>query len=130
MTKAIAYFLPQFHEIPENNEWWGKGFTEWTNLKKAKPLFEGHDIPEPLNDNYYNLLEKETVIWQTKLMEEYLVYGLCYYHYWFKGKKILEKPAENLLQWKDINQKFMFMCSVFIAYGHYFGAVFTAWFSR
>lgn len=109
MTKAIAYFLPQYHEIPENNEWWGEGFTEWTNLKKAVPLFKGHEIPEPLNDNYYNLLEKETVIWQTQLLNEYSVYGLCYYHYWFKGKKILEKPAENLLEWRDIDQKFMFM---------------------
>lgn len=109
MTKTIAYFLPQFHEIPENNKWWGAGFTEWTNLKKATPLYKGHNIFEPLNDNYYNLLDKETVIWQTELAKEYSVYGFCYYHYWFKGKKLLEKPAENLLQWKDIDQKFMFM---------------------
>jgi hypothetical protein len=109
MTKAVAYFLPQYHEIPENNEWWGAGFTEWTNLKKAVPLFKGHQIPAPLNDNYYNLLEKETVIWQTELMKEYEVHGLVYYHYWFLGRKILERPAENLLKWKDINQKFMFM---------------------
>lgn len=109
MTKAVAYFLPQYHEIPENNEWWGKGFTEWTNLKKAVPLFKGHEIPRPLNDNYYDLLDKDTVIWQTQLMTDYSLYGLCYYHYWFKGRKILEKPAENLLKWKDIDQKFMFM---------------------
>lgn len=109
MTKVLAYFLPQYHEIPENNEWWGAGFTEWTNLKKAVPLFKGHYIPAPLNDNYYNLLDKETVVWQTELMKEYEVHGLVYYHYWFLGKKILERPAENLLQWKDIDQKFMFM---------------------
>ena len=109
MTKVVAYFLPQYHEIPENNDWWGEGFTEWTNLKKAVPLFKGHQIPAPLNDNYYNLLEKETVVWQTELMKEYAVHGLVYYHYWFLGKKILERPAENLLQWKDIDQKFMFM---------------------
>lgn len=109
MTKAIAYYLPQFHEIPENNEWWGKGFTEWTNLKKATPLFDGHVVNKPLNDNYYDLLEKRTVEWQTELMKKYSMYGLVYYHYWFKGKKILEKPAENLLGWKDIDQKFMFM---------------------
>src|ERR1035437_7404382 len=109
MTKTIAYFLPQFHEIPENNMWWGPGFTEWTNLKRARPLFEGHSIIEPLNDNYYNLLEKDTVIWQTELAKKYSLYGFCYYHYWFKGKKLLEKPAENLLKWNDIDQKFMFM---------------------
>ncbi len=109
MIKTIAYFLPQYHEIPENNQWWGKGFTEWTNLRKAKPLFDGHEILYPLNENYYDLLNKETVLWQTKLLNDYNVYGLCYYHYWFKGRKILEKPAENLLNWKDINQNFMFM---------------------
>ena len=109
MTKALAYFLPQYHEIPENDQWWGRGFTEWTNLRKALPLFKGHQIPVPLNDNYYNLLEKETVVWQTELMKEYEVHGLVYYHYWFLGKKILERPAENLLNWKDIDQKFMFM---------------------
>ncbi len=109
MTKSIAYFLPQFHEIPENNEWWGEGFTEWTNLKKAAHLYDGHDFLTPLNDNYYNLLDIETVNWQTQLMNDYKVYGLCYYHYWFKGKKILEKPAEQLIANTNINQKFMFM---------------------
>jgi len=108
-VKAIAYYLPQFHEIPENDEWWGKGFTEWTNLKKAQPLFDGHEIPKPLNNNYYNLLDKETIIWQTNLAKEYGVYGFNYYHYWFKGKKLLEKPAENFLKWNDIDHKFMFM---------------------
>jgi hypothetical protein len=108
-VKAIAYYLPQFHEIPENNEWWGKGFTEWTNLKKAQPLFDGHEIPKPLNNNYYNLLDKETIVWQTKIAKDHGVYGFNYYHYWFKGKKLLEKPAENFLKWSDINHKFMFM---------------------
>jgi hypothetical protein len=109
MTKTIAYYLPQYHEIPENNEWWGVGFTEWTNLKRARPLYKGHSIFEPLNDNYYNLLNKETVLWQTELARKYSLYGFCYYHYWFNGKKLLEKPAENLLEWNDIDQKFMFM---------------------
>jgi hypothetical protein len=109
MVKAITYYLPQYHEIPENNEWWGSGFTEWTNLKKAKPLYKGHEIKYPLNENFYNLLDKNTVIWQTDLANKYGIYAFNYYHYWFKGKKILEKPAENLLKWKDINQKFMFM---------------------
>lgn len=107
--KKFAFFLPQFHEIPENDEWWGEGFTEWTNVKSAKPLFKGHKQPQaPLNDNYYNLLDKSTVVWQTQLMKKYHVDGLIYYHYYFRGKKLLEKPAENLLQWKDIEQPFFF----------------------
>lgn len=107
--KIIAWHLPQFHETEENNRWWGKGFTEWTNTQKAKPLFEGHIQPkEPLNDNYYNLLEKKTMEWQLKISKENEIYGFCYYHYWFKGKQLLEKPVENLLEWKDIDQKFCF----------------------
>lgn len=109
-TKIIAYYLPQYHEIPENNEWWGKGFTEWTNVKNAKPVFKGQKQPKvPLNKNYYDLMNKETVEWQTKLANDYGIYGFCYFHYWFKdGRKILEKPAENLLKWKDIPQRFCF----------------------
>lgn len=107
--KKFAFFLPQFHEIEENNRWWGQGFTEWTNVKKAKPLFNRHKQPkQPLNDNYYNLLEKSTVLWQTDLMKKYHVDGLIYYHYYFTGKMLLEKPAENLLKWKDIDQPFFF----------------------
>lgn len=107
--KIISFFLPQFHEIEENNKWWGKGFTEWRNVKNGKKLFENHYQPFiPLNNNYYNLLDKKTVEWQTNLAKKYKVYGFCYYHYWFEGKKILEKPAENLLKWKDIDQKFCF----------------------
>ncbi len=107
--EKYAIFLPQFHEIPENNEWWGQGFTEWTNVRKAKSLFKGHMQPvHPLNGNYYNLLDKETVQWQTDIASKYGIDGFVYYHYYFCGKMLLEKPAENLLRWKDINQKFMF----------------------
>lgn len=107
--RKFAFYLPQFHEILENNEWWGEGFTEWINVKKATPLFKKHDQPKvPLNNNYYNLLEKSTVEWQTELMQKYKVDGLIYYHYYFTGKKLLEKPAENLLEWTDINQPFFF----------------------
>lgn len=107
--KIFAFFLPQFHEIPENNEWWGEGFTEWVNVKKAKPLFSGHQQPKtPLHQNYYNLLERKTMEWQTQLMHEYGVDGMIYYHYYFKGKKLLEKPCENLLKWKELDQKFFF----------------------
>lgn len=105
----FALYLPQFHEIEENNNWWGKGFTEWTHVNGAKPLYPGHRQPiKPLNDNYYNLMDKQTVQWQTDLMKQYGIDGLIYYHYYFCGKKLLEKPAENLLKWKDIDQKFFF----------------------
>lgn len=109
MPKIYSFFLPQFHEIPENNEWWGDGFTEWTNVKGAVSLYNNHVQPiHPLKNNYYNLLDKETVIWQTQLMNDYCVDGLIYYHYYFKGKKLLEQPAENLLKWQDVNQPFFF----------------------
>ncbi len=107
--KLFAFFLPQFHEIPENDEWWGKGFTEWTNVRKAQPLFKGHVQPlHPLGGNYYDLLDIETVKWQTRLMQDYRVDGLIYYHYYFCGKKLLEKPAENLLAHPEIPQNFFF----------------------
>lgn len=107
--KIIAYYLPQFHEIQENNEWWGKGFTEWDNLKNAKSLYRGHLQPKkPLANNYYDLSEKKTIEWQTKLAKDYGIDGFCYYHYWFNGRKILEKPAENLLAWKEIEHNFCF----------------------
>lgn len=108
--KIIAFYLPQFHEIPENNEWWGKGFTEWINVKKAQPLFNGHDQPRvPLNGNYYNLLDDRIKIWQADLAKKYGIFGFCYYHYWFKdGKKLLEKPAEQMLNNTEIDIPFCF----------------------
>lgn len=96
--KKIAFYLPQFHAIPENDEWWGKGFTEWTNVKSAKPQFKGHFQPEvPLNGYYYNLLDERTQEWQSQLALKYGLDGFCYYHYWFEGKLLLEKPMENML---------------------------------
>lgn len=108
--KLLAYYLPQFHRVAENDQWWGEGFTEWTAAQNAKPLFEGHYQPhEPWSDNYYNLLEKKTMQWQADLMHKYGIDGMCFYHYWFgEGKKILEKPAENLLKWTDIDMPFCF----------------------
>ena len=105
----FALYLPQFHEVEENNQWWGKGFTEWTHVNGAKPLFKDHHQPiVPLNNNYYDLMDKQTVLWQTDLMKQYGVDGFVYYHYYFRGKKLLNKPAENLLQWTDIDQPFFF----------------------
>lgn len=105
--KIIAFYLPQFHQIKENDEWWGEGFTEWVNVKKSKPLFEGHNQPRiPLNNNYYNLLDIDTHKWQSELMKTYGVYGLCYYHYWFKGKQLLEQPIEILFNNKDIDTNY------------------------
>lgn len=108
--KVIALYLPQFHKVPENEQWWGEGYTEWTAVKNAEKLYEGHFQPRiPLNKNYYDLMQKSTMKWQESLMKKYNVYGMCFYHYYFEnGKKILEKPAENLLKWKDINMPFCF----------------------
>lgn len=107
--KIIAFYLPQFHEIVENNEWWGEGFTDWTNVKKAKPLFRGHQQPkEPLNENYYDLANVAVMKWQSKIAQEHQVYGFCYYHYWFNGKLLLEKPLENMLKDKEVTIPFCF----------------------
>lgn len=102
--KILAFHLPQFHEIPENNEWWGEGFTEWTNINKPNKV--GGKLQPLLGQ--YNMLDKQTLIMQTNLAKEYGVYGFCYYHYYFEGRKLLEKPVELLLKEKDIDQKFCF----------------------
>lgn len=106
--KKYAYYLPQFHEIPENNKWWGEGFTEWVNVKKARPLIKNHNQPKkPLNNNYYELNE-DTLRWQADLAMKYHIDGMIFYHYYFCGKKLLEKPAEILLKNKDIPMNFFF----------------------
>jgi len=108
--QVLAMYLPQFHTIKENDEWWGRGYTEWKAVEMAYPLFEGHRQPHvPKNRNYYNLLQKEVMIWQSDLAKQYAVDGFVFYHYWFQhGIKLLEKPAENLLAWTDINIPFCF----------------------
>ena len=107
--KFYALYLPQFHQIPENDEWWGEGFTEWTNVKSAKSQSKIKKyLRTPKNNFYYDLMNKDTVLWQSELMKNYGVDGLVYYHYYFKGKLLLQKPAENILKWKDINQNFFF----------------------
>lgn len=97
--KKIALYLPQFHAIPENDAWWGEGFTEWTNVRNAKPQFKGHVQPEvPFENDYYNLLDESAQEKQARMASEYGVDGFCYYHYWFEGKLLLEKPMENMLK--------------------------------
>ncbi|UOE55160.1 glycosyltransferase WbsX family protein [Cytobacillus oceanisediminis] len=109
MTKVLAFFLPQFHQIPENDKWWGEGFTEWTNVKKSVPLFQNHQQPRiPEKENYYNLLDKDIQEWQSEIALKNGVGGFCYYHYWFNGKKLLEKPAEQMLDNKKITIPFCF----------------------
>ena len=105
--KVIAWYLPQFHETPENNEWWGEGFTEWTNVKKGVQLYPDQYQPRvPLNNNYYNLLDKKVLEWQVELAKKHGIYGFCMYHYWFDGKLLLEKPIELYLENKDLDLPF------------------------
>lgn len=107
--KLIAMYLPQFHEIPENNDAWGNGFTEWTNVKKAKPLFLGHNQPRvPLHNNYYNLLEDGVLEKQMTMAKKAGIYGFCFYHYWFGGRMVLEKPVRMLLENKNIDFHYCF----------------------
>lgn len=107
--KLIAFYLPQFHEIPENNHAWGHGFTEWVNVKKAEPLFLGHNQPrKPLHDNYYNLLDNGVMEWQMTLAKKAGIYGFCFYHYWFGGRMVLEKPVKRLLHNKEIDFHYCF----------------------
>lgn len=106
----IAMYLPQFHRIPENDAWWGEGFTDWVAVRKAEKLVAAQRQPRrPFKDYYYDLSRKETMEWQAEIAQKYGGIGFCFYHYYFKnGKKILEGPAENLLKWKDIRQPFCF----------------------
>ena len=109
-TKLFAMYLPQYHEIKENSEFWGKGFTDWVGVKAATPLFENHLQPRsPLNKNYYDLSIVDNVKWQASIAKKYGIDGFGIYHYWFNNdKNLLTKPAEIILENKDININYFF----------------------
>lgn len=109
--KIIALYLPQFHRIPENDEFWGEGFTDWVTVKNAKPLYNGHVQPNiPNNNKYYDLSKESEVRWQANLAKEYGVFGFGVYHYWFNNEKnLLTKPAEIMRDANDLGVEYFYI---------------------
>lgn len=107
--RVIAINLPQFHPFPENDEWWGKGFTEWTNVTKAKPRFRGHYQPHlPSDTGFYDLRLPEARKMQADMAKDAGIYGFCYYHYWFNGKRLMNRPIDEILASGEPDFPFMF----------------------
>lgn len=107
-AKIVAFYLPQYHRVQENDEWWGQGFTDWTNVRKAKPLFHGHNQPRiPADLGYYDLADPDIHFRQAELAKSHRVSAFCYYVYWFSGRRILERPLDLVRSHEDLEMPYL-----------------------